>query len=316
MLATAHVTKRDAPTGAAEEFKVSIGNTATIGRSPANTIVLPGCPKVSREHAVLRDHGEDKYYLMDLGSANGTFLDGKRVALPVAVKDGSIVEIGSYQVRFNVSAADPNHPGQVPTFPRETQRTKRSQAEVALLVCDLVGFSRASESVPAYLIARTLGKWFRSAGRVIRQHGGSVDRFLGDGFIACWPEGGQHAAANTALDSVASLTHLATGFRWPDESPFRLRFALHYGAVLIENVGSVPMRDATIIGDAVNTVCKLEAWMKNTEASCVCTEMFASHLLASKASLNRIESLVLSGKQTRTDLYSVEPPPLLPETRS
>ena len=55
---------------------------------------------------------------------------------------------------------------------------------------------------------------------------------------------------------------LADSRKWPDGSPFRVAIALHYGKVTCSNVGVAAERDATIIGDAVNTVFRLESVSK------------------------------------------------------
>src|SRR6202012_5829453 len=50
----------------------------SIGRSRANNLVL-GCSEVSRRHAIIRREGDARCLLMDLGSSNGTYVNGKRV---------------------------------------------------------------------------------------------------------------------------------------------------------------------------------------------------------------------------------------------
>ena len=50
---------------------------------------------------------------------------------------------------------------------------------------------------------------------------------------------------------------------WPESGkPFEIGVALHYGRVAFGNIGQVALRDATIIGNAVNTAFRLESVMK------------------------------------------------------
>jgi ABC transport system ATP-binding/permease protein len=65
---------------------------ATIGREGCE-IVLPD-PEVSRRHAVLRD-AESGLLIEDLGSLNGTFVNGERIAAPVALQPGDTVQLGN-----------------------------------------------------------------------------------------------------------------------------------------------------------------------------------------------------------------------------
>lgn len=74
--------------------------TWTIGRSPDNTIVLPD-RWASRNHAQLRATETGEFYLTDLGSGNGSVVNGERVTMPVALKDGDLITIGHSQLEFH-----------------------------------------------------------------------------------------------------------------------------------------------------------------------------------------------------------------------
>lgn len=74
--------------------------TWTIGRSPDNSIVLPD-RWASRNHAQLRVTDTGEYYLIDLGSGNGSVVNGERVTMPVALKDGDLITIGHSQLEFH-----------------------------------------------------------------------------------------------------------------------------------------------------------------------------------------------------------------------
>jgi diguanylate cyclase (GGDEF)-like protein/PAS domain S-box-containing protein len=79
--------------------------TWTIGRSPDNTIVLPD-RWASRNHAQLRTTAAGEYYLIDLGSGNGSVVNGERVTIPVLLKDGDLITIGHSQLEFHNRAHD------------------------------------------------------------------------------------------------------------------------------------------------------------------------------------------------------------------
>lgn len=73
--------------------------TWTIGRSPDNAIVLPD-RWASRNHAQLRATGSGEFYFVDLGSGNGSVINGERVTMPVILKDGDLITIGHSQLEF------------------------------------------------------------------------------------------------------------------------------------------------------------------------------------------------------------------------
>lgn len=79
--------------------------TIFIGRSQENDLVLP-VPSVSKRHArfLIKD---GRYVLMDLGSTNGTFVNGKQINGPVVVKPNDVISIGEYEIVLLSSAPKP-----------------------------------------------------------------------------------------------------------------------------------------------------------------------------------------------------------------
>ncbi|HEX8101646.1 MAG TPA: FtsK/SpoIIIE domain-containing protein [Solirubrobacteraceae bacterium] len=82
---------------------VRIGDSATIGRLSTNDVVLDA-PRVSRRHCQLRRTGPGAFTVTDAGSANGTFVDGRRLHAgeSAALGPGTVVEVGA--VAFTVRA--------------------------------------------------------------------------------------------------------------------------------------------------------------------------------------------------------------------
>ena len=74
------------------------GQSVSIGRAPENDIVLPDLT-VSARHAVLERAGDGSYVISDLGSSNGTFVNGARVQ-HVRVDEGSVLSLGRHLLRF------------------------------------------------------------------------------------------------------------------------------------------------------------------------------------------------------------------------
>jgi hypothetical protein len=73
---------------------------ATIGRSRQCDVVLSD-PNVSRQHAEIRPRG-GSWVLTDLGSTNGSCLNGRRIDHPEVVRPGDEIEIGTSQIRFEL----------------------------------------------------------------------------------------------------------------------------------------------------------------------------------------------------------------------
>jgi len=78
------------------------GEVSTIGREAANTVALTQDATTSRRHArIARQNG--RFLIYDEGSANGTMVNGRRIAEPTQLSSGDEIQIGSTRFRFEVS---------------------------------------------------------------------------------------------------------------------------------------------------------------------------------------------------------------------
>jgi adenylate cyclase len=263
----------------ADRFEVAIGNTATIGRTRENTVCLSFSPLVSRQHAIIRCHNGWQYQLIDLGSRNGTYVNDQRVVMPVVLTDGARIRIADNQMVFSEHDDDAGGEYNAMTIVGSVDHSVVEARPVALLVCDIRGFSTMSEKVPAEEMAQTLGAWFRETGNMVAQSAGTIDKFIGDAMLAYWGVAGRATAdCGTAFAAAKMMLALADSRKWPNGDPFKIAVALHYGRVTCSNVGTAAERDATIIGDAVNTVFRLEALSKELSQRLVMSGEFAENM--------------------------------------
>src|SRR5690242_12211984 len=75
--------------------------TCTIGRGPENSVVLP-MEKVSRRHAIIHAQNTTEFWLVDLGSRNGTFRNSNRIRQPTRLQADDRIEIGSIGFTFRI----------------------------------------------------------------------------------------------------------------------------------------------------------------------------------------------------------------------
>jgi serine phosphatase RsbU (regulator of sigma subunit) len=86
--------------GAEPGQRVEIHETpVTIGRSPQQTLVFADDPNVSRRHVRL-SVVDDRVVAEDLGSTNGTFVDGERLTQPVRLREGNVLHVGSQRLKY------------------------------------------------------------------------------------------------------------------------------------------------------------------------------------------------------------------------
>src|SRR5262249_13526689 len=145
-----------------EPFDLTIGNTATIGRTSDNTVCLSGSPLVSRQHALVRCHDGYQYQIIDLGSRNGTFVADQQEVMPTTLNHDDRIQIAHNELVFEQIDADLSGPEFELTMAGSMAGTTSATIRpVALLVCDIRGFSTISEKISSSDLARHLGVWFR-----------------------------------------------------------------------------------------------------------------------------------------------------------
>lgn len=134
---------------------------------------------------------------------------------------------------------------------------------VAVLFADIVGFTGLSEHMAPDRVVRLLKSLHERGSGVVFAHGGSLDKYLGDGFLATF--GGIRSQPDAAARAVRCALALQTEVeRWNAKrrarghAPLRLSVGVHYGPVVAANVGSAQRLEFTVVGDTVNIASRLE----------------------------------------------------------
>jgi adenylate cyclase len=292
-----------------EPFEVEVGNTATIGRSRDNTVSLHLAQHVSRQHAIIRCHNAFQYQIMDLGSRNGTFVNGRRVITPTLLTHGAVIRITNNEMVFEQCETNTEDPTYDVTLAAGTDATKDQNAIVAVMVCDIRGFSTMSEMLAEEQLARNLGEWFRDAGNIVHEAGGTIDKFIGDAILAYWTKDNAKPGEETqnALASAFKLQAASRTKHWPvGDRAFEIAVALHHGIVTCGNIGLIAQRDATIIGDTVNTVFRIESVMKALGQKIAASHDFIHSLPAPPtATLADLGEHQLKGKNQAVRLFGI-----------
>jgi hypothetical protein len=84
--------------------RVRLRGTCTIGRTSSSNLVLADA-KVSRRHALIQAQKQYEFWLLDLGSANGTFVNGHRITQPALLRNRDQIEVGPFRLVFRQSKA-------------------------------------------------------------------------------------------------------------------------------------------------------------------------------------------------------------------
>jgi adenylate cyclase len=223
-----------------------IATTCSIGRSTTNSLVLDD-GKVSRRHALVHKQDDTEYWVIDLGSGNGTYLNGRRVTLPTRLADGDELALGDHSLRFRRITV--RHAPAAPSRISEQTIINIKSVDCWLLVADIQGSTAMAARLSPTDMAMQVGRWMGSCKEIVDGSGGSINKFLGDGFLAYWVDDGD--GGGRILAAVAELRRVQqTG-----GSP-RFRIVVHYGAVALGGGGS--LGEDSLSGLDVTTVFRME----------------------------------------------------------
>ncbi len=241
------------------------GNIWTIGRNKDNTFVISD-RWLSRHHAMLQQMDRGEFYLIDLGSRNGSFVNGRRVSIPAILKDGDRLQFGQTELEFHCPQVKNLQPGP-DTDSQEFTATLHVRRLISVVVMDIRDFTVLTRQVDERLLSEVIGNWFRQSGQIIREHGSWVDKYIGDAIMAVWFHGQDGVKSEEMRSIFLALKelHRATtelNSRYPLPFPLRVGAGINTGYAMVGNAGSGDRSDYTALGDTVNAAFRLESSTK------------------------------------------------------
>jgi adenylate cyclase len=145
-------------------------------------------------------------------------------------------------------------------------RARAVTREITVLFSDIRGFTSLSETAAPDDVVALLNRYFTSQVEIIFKHGGTLDKFIGDGIMAFWGAPTAHPdharrAVLAALEMSAALDELR------DElgalgAGLDIGIGLHTGSAVVGFIGSDERLDYTAIGDTVNCASRVESTTK------------------------------------------------------
>jgi len=151
------------------------------------------------------------------------------------------------------------------------------QQEVAVLFADIVGFTAMAERMPPAAVIELLRAYHGRMERLVFDHGGTVDKYIGDGLMATFgtPRTGPADATNALRCARAMLEATAA---WNRERarlgapPVGLGIGVHYGPVVLGDIGGEARLEYAVVGDTVNVASRLERLTRAQSASIVASD--------------------------------------------
>jgi adenylate cyclase len=254
----------------------------------------------------LQWHGVDTYQLPVLGPTLGWIIAFTAV---VAAARAS----GAVQRRFAHSALGkylPRSIAQEIIDRPELLALHGEKKDIFVLFSDLEGFTKMSHALEPEMVATLLNRYLDMLSEVVLDHGGVIDKFVGDAVVAFWgapialPDDGERAArAGYAIWQAGEAFRNGAD---PGLPPIgRTRVGLHFGEAVVGNFGGKTRIQYTALGDSMNTASRLEAANKELE-----TGVLASREFVARSSLGwwrPMGRIVLRGRRRPVDVFEAAP---------
>jgi class 3 adenylate cyclase len=182
---------------------------------------------------------------------------------------------------------------------------KTEKRYVAILFLDVRGFTAFANQTKPDVVVSVLNRFFEGAVDAVARNQGTLNKYLGDGFLAIFGAPGHlenpcAAAIDAALDIAKGLRGLNHLFAATGVPPMKIGIGIHAGEVVVGTIGSPKHKlEYTVIGDAVNVAARIEQLNKELGTEILVSDEVFAHaipqqqLLAQVALDQKVRGVVL-----------------------
>jgi len=196
---------------------------------------------------------EDLEFLIAFGSLAAVGIENSRRS--ERLRREALV-LSNFQRYFSPNIA------QVIAQQQDAGRLPSEKRPVVIFFSDIRGFTPMSETMSPEGIATLLTDYFTEMVEIVFEHGGTLDKFIGDAIMALWGapiahEDDADRAMQCALDQLTALESLNAKWKEAGRPELGVGIGINFGEVFAGNIGSDRRLEYTVIGDAVNTANRL-----------------------------------------------------------
>lgn len=178
----------------------------------------------------------------------------------------------------------------------EGPSTESDTRNVAVMFVDFRSFTAAARSRSPQDVVARLDDAFAVLVEILDRHGGIVNKFLGDGFLAVFgapfetPDSLRQAVA-AAREMLEAMNRNNADSAWP----LRIGIGLHFGEVVAGNIGSSRRKEYTVIGDTVNLASRIEALNKDFNSQFLVSDVVRTSLGADCGDATALGAVTIRG---------------------
>jgi adenylate cyclase len=242
-------------------FLLSGGQSWAIGRGDGCAVMLDS-RSVSRLHALIQRKDGGEYSLVDLGSRNGSFVNARRVSLPLLMNDKDRLVFGDQELIFrNPLASNSILEAREITTRNMPTTALHTHTLTTIVVVDIRDFTPLARQVPESLLSQTIGTWFLRSGQIAQGLGSWAQKYIGDAVMAVWVHDQPASIGPDLLRALRAISEINAATAeisrtLPLPAPLRIGAGVNTGPAIVG--GS----EYTALGDTVNAAFRLEAATK------------------------------------------------------
>ncbi len=204
------------------------------------------------------------------------------------------------------------------------KNTVGEKRDVAILFSDIRSFTSISELNKPESIVGFLNRYFTTMCTIIKKHGGTVDKFIGDAIMALFGapvsyEDNCKRAVAAAYEMREALNTIALeDLLLPPDMIFNIGIGIHYGDVIVGSIGSSDKTDYSVIGDNVNLASRMEGLTKTYGSMILVTDAVRKDVLRSSSGVSAAENtksdfefrylddVKVKGKEKAVSIYAID----------
>ncbi len=229
------------------------------------------------------ENGE--FYIIDLGSRNGTFVNGRRVSIPLTLQNGDRLTFGQTELQFFCQFRRKIGDSMELDEDEAVTAALHVRRLISVMVVDIRNFTVLTRQMDEQILSEVIGTWFRRSGQILRDRGSWVDKYIGDAVMAVWFHSSQKISNQEVIQILQTLSALhevteELSARYPLPFPLRIGAGVNTGYAMVGNTGSGDRPDYTALGDTVNAAFRLESSTKEIGADIAMGETTYQYIAA------------------------------------
>ncbi|MCV6637921.1 adenylate/guanylate cyclase domain-containing protein [Candidatus Albibeggiatoa sp. nov. NOAA] len=180
------------------------------------------------------------------------------------------------------------------------------EKEMTILFADIRDFTRLSEQMTPQENFNFINAYLSAMEPAIREHGGFIDKYVGDAIMALFPRG-----ADDAVKSALAMLDTLIDFNQQDcqqvkKEPVRIGIGINTGKLMLGTIGGEKRMDGTVIADAVNLASRVESLTKNYTTDLLITHNTYLQLQEkSRYHIKKVDAVKVKGKSELVTVYAV-----------